>query len=527
VTHLSTRFQAISASALFILLGSLILPFPGVQNDEALFAIPIYLFTAKDLSIIIFHRHIPLMVMSYVGTLKTWLYAGIFKFSSVNIWSVRLPMVLAGALTVFIFYRFTSRAAGPAAAVIAAFLLASDPCFLLTNTFDWGPVALGHLLLVTGCFFLVRFGQEVHRMRDLALGFFFLGLGLWNKALMLWVLAGLACALVVVFHREGRKLASRKRIAIGIIAFILGALPVLLYNIRHPNSTLGSNAHIESASASVVVKNKLMMLRVTLNGSGLFAFIPAPEWDRPRPPETRRGRAAQWVSDHLLKSQSSGFDYLFLAALAAVPLWWRSRAARFSLAFMIVTWIAMAATQGAGGAVHHTILLWPFPQFFVAVVLAALPWRRVAMAIGIVAVAMNLLVDNEYLRELDVNGASGGFTDALFPLSAAIPDGPPIYVVDWGMDNTIAMFHEGRALVRPVDGLFRTSTPNEGERHMIETVFSDPAAIFVGHVPGRETTPEVRPILDRAAASFGRQKQMIRIITDSHGRPEFEIFKFV
>ncbi len=536
MTNLSTRVTAFCASALFLTLGAALIPFAGVQNDEALFGNPLYLFNAKELSINVFHRHIPLMVMSYVGTLKTWIYAAIFHFLSVNVWTVRLPMVLTGALTIFIFYRFTLRAAGPAAALIAAFLLATDPSFLMTDTFDWGPVALGHFLLVTGCFCLLRFWQEGYRMSDLSFGFAFLGLGLWNKALMLWALAGLASAVVLVFPREVRQAVlpssspgvPRKAPAIAIAAFLLGALPFILFNVRHPNATLDSNAHLETAPPAAVIENKLSMVRGALNGSGLFGFIPAPDWiERVRPPVTRRGRFALWIHNHVGEHQSSGFDYVFLVAVAAVPLWWRLRAARFALVFIVMTWLAMAVTRDAGGAIHHAVLLWPFPQFFVAVILGSLSWRRVAVAAAVVLIAMNLLVVTEYIREFDQNGANGNFTDALFPLSDAIPeDGRPVYVVDWGMANTIALFHQGRVVVRPVEGLFRTDSPNENERKIIDAVLSDPAAIFVGHVPGREVMT-TRANLDRAAASRNLKKQMIRTIADSNGRPVFEIFQWL
>lgn len=528
MTNISTGFKALWASALFLILGAALIPYAGVQNDEALFGVPLYLFNAKDLSIIVFHRHIPLMVMSYVGTLKTWIYSAIFHVGPVNVWTVRLPMVLAGALTVFIFYRFTLRAAGPAAAGIAAFLLATDPSFLMTNTFDWGPVALGHLLLVTGCFCLLKFSQRRDQMRHLAQGFFFLGLGLWNKALMLWALAGLACAAVAVFWPEVRGFLSRKVFAIGIAPFLLGSLPFVLYNIRHANATLGSNAHFETAPAKLVLLNKLEMERGTLNGSGLFGFIPAEHWiDHTHPPVTRRGKIAEWIGSHVVEHQSTGFDYAFLAAVLAVPVWWRVRAARFALVFMVVTWLAMAVTRDAGGAIHHAVLLWPFPQFFVAIVLASLPWRPLGSVIGVALIAMNLLVVNEYIREFDQFGATGNFTDALFPLSDAIPEnGHPVYVVDWGMANTIAMFHKGRVEVRPVDSLFITATPNENETRIIKVVFEDHDALFIGHVPGHEVM-QTRANLDHTAASFHLRKQMVRIVTDSNGRPVFEIFRWV
>src|ERR1700675_4199187 len=104
-------------------------------------------------------------------------------------WVFRLPTVLLGALTVYIFFYLTDRSVNPQTAIVAALLLASDPTFLLTNTFDWGPVALEHILLVTGCFLLLKYAQE-RGERFLFAGFFFLGLGLWNKAIFVWALAG-------------------------------------------------------------------------------------------------------------------------------------------------------------------------------------------------------------------------------------------------------------------------------------------------------------------------------------------------
>jgi len=98
-------------------------------------------------------------------------------------------------------------------------------------------------------------------------------------------------------------------------------------------------------------------------------------------------------------------------------------------------------------------------------------------------------------------------------------------VIDWGMANTIAMFHQGRLQVRPIDSLFRTDSPTENERAIMRVVLADPDAIFVGHVPGREVM-DTRANLDRAAASLHRRKQMIRIIADSCGHPVFEIFRW-
>src|SRR5205814_5232527 len=91
--------------------------------------------------------------------------------------------------------------AGPSAAGAACGLLAADTLFLLTTCFDWGPVALQHLLLISALLSLVRFHQEGQR-RFLAAGFFLLGLGMWDKALFAWVLNGVALATLAVYPKE-------------------------------------------------------------------------------------------------------------------------------------------------------------------------------------------------------------------------------------------------------------------------------------------------------------------------------------
>ncbi len=503
------------------------IPFAGVQEDEALFGVPLFLFKQRELSLNIFHRELPLMVMSYVGTLKTLLYYYIFRIAGVTVWSVRLPMVLAGALTVFVLYKFTTQAAGAFAGLCAAFLLATDPTFLVTNTFDWGPVALGHLLVVTGCFFLLRFGQEHHKMRDLAQGFFFLGLALWNKALMFWILGGLTLG-GLVFWREIRRVLTFRTAGIATAAFLLGALPFVIFNVKRHNATLGENFRLEPATVSQIVLGKGRMVQMSLNGSGLLGFIPAAESEYTRPAVTRRGRVAQWIERHLGEHRTTGFDWMFLAALACVPLWWRKSGAWFALIFMFVTWLGMAITAGAGGAVHHSVLLWPFPAFFVAIVLASLPWRRVATVAVVAMVVMNLLVVNQYLADFDRNGANGNFTDAAFQLYKAFPKNrKPIYVTDWGMANTLAMFTRGRLDIRSALGLFQPEKPSDTDWEIIKRVMTDPDATFVGHVDGRENFQGVNEHFNRAAAAFGRKKQTIESISDSHGRPVYEIFRMV
>jgi hypothetical protein len=536
-----------SAFCLFVLLGAGFIPYAGVQNDEVIFVSPLYLFNPRAFSIGLFHRRIALMVLSYLGTLKTLLYIPILALFGPNVWSLRLPMVLVGGLTILFFFGLARRTAGLPAAVLGAFLLASDALFILTDTFDWGPVAMEHFLLVTGCFFLVKFAQANGRgLRNesaprlaagrwnLFMGFFLFGLALWNKAIFIWALAGLFCGAIAVLWPEIRrslKAASRNGLrpataaAIACAAFLTGALPLVIYNVHHPNVTAGDNVHFQTNA----FPPKFHMLLGTLDGSAMFGFLSGfDEEPNPKAAASLRGRAADWIAAHTGRPRRDAMVFALILAVLLVPWWWKCRTAWFSLVFMCVTWLAMAVTRDAGMSAHHSVLVLPFPQLFLATVLASLPWRKIAMTAGAVLVAINLLVVNQTIADFERNGALGNFTDAIFPLSKEFTDPVrPVVAVDWGMVDALSFLHHGHIALRNGDPPFKTDSPSEEDRKSIDWLLLTDNPIFVTHVPGLENFPEVRPNLDRAAADRGLHRELVKIVPDSNGRPVFEIFRFV
>jgi 4-amino-4-deoxy-L-arabinose transferase-like glycosyltransferase len=509
------------ACCLFALAGVALIPYAGIETDEALFADPFYQPLPEDLRIRVFHHDVPLMVMSYIGTLKTLLYWPVLRVFTPSPFSLRIPVVLVGVLTILLFYRFAEAVADARAALFASLVLAADPMFLLADTFDWGPVALEHLLLATGCLTMAR--------RRPALGCFFFGLALWNKAVFVWALAGLAAGAVVAYWPQLRRVAGDRRTVVrAACAFLAGSLPFLVYNIRHPNVTLESNAHFSFENFHL----KLYNLRNTVDGSGLFGFIAREESAaNPKAPASPLGRAAVWIRERAGAQRTSLFPYALVLAILAAPLWWRSpgrRAALFAMVFSAVTFLAMAVTRGAGGSVHHEVLLWPMPHLLVGVAAAALRPRWLAHAAGAVLVASNLLVMNQYIVQLERNGADIDFSDALYPLSDALSgqQDQTIYVIDWGMFDSLAFLHQGRLTLNGASAPFMAPEPNESERREIEAMLADPHGLFLTHVRSLEAYPGVGQRLDEAASAAGYAREFTRTIDDSNGRPVFELLRF-
>jgi 4-amino-4-deoxy-L-arabinose transferase-like glycosyltransferase len=505
--------------------------YAGIQEDEALFSIPFYSPIPREYKIRTSHHDIPLMVMSYVGALKTWIYWPLVQWFGPSVWTVRLPVALAGAITVFIFYHLIRNSGGPRAVFAAsagALLLATDPVFLLTNTYDWGPVAIEHVLLVGGCYLLLRFAkarsEEAHsRVWRLVFGFMCFGLALWNKALFVWALTGLAVAAVTTCRHEIRQCLTLRTAGIALASFLFGALPFVVFNLRADNATVSENAHLDLDH----LPQKWLQLERAADGSSLFAFMVDEDADAPvKPPYTWRGRLAELIRRVFGEHRETWFFSVFGVILACGPLWWRSRAARFSLVFLVVAWSMMAVTRNAGGAAHHDILLWPFPILFAVSALAQIPWRWLAVSAAAAMVLANLLVVNQYTLQFERDGAAENFTDALFALQRALPENQTVYVIDWGMNATSQLSHQGRLDIHYAHGPLSSHPPDADSSAQLRSMLADSGAIWVDHVASREAFQGTGAILEKFASAAGYRREVLQTVADSNGRPVFEIFCF-
>jgi hypothetical protein len=179
----------------------------------------------------------------------------------------------------------------------------------------------------------------------------------------------------------------------------------------------------------------------------------------------------------------------------------------------------MVLTAGAGAAAHHVILLWPFQFLAIAAALAAIPIRWVAVAATVLLCAANLAVTNEYYWELVRNGPDIRWTDAVYPLERRLETlrSPDIYIIDWGIFETINLLSDNAAPVRQLDW---------SDQDNLRKVVSDPRAAFVAHTPKYAYFPQQRATLEDIAQSAGYEEVPIEIIYDRNGRPTFDVFRF-
>ncbi len=518
----------------FVLQGLVLIPYVGIQTDEALFGSAIYQPIGVEYAARILGHTVPTMVMSYIGALKAWTYAVIFAVWPPSPYSLRIPVLLIGAVTIWLFFLLLRDMAGRRAALAGAALLAFDTTFLLTTTFDWGPVAFQHLLLVAAVYFLFRF----HRSGELVwlcAGFFCLGMGLWDKALFVWMLGGLTAAVIVVFPRQFRFRLTWRNFGLAAACFLLGCWPLVGYNKARELKTFRANARYSAAG----IDDKLDLIRWSMEGSSLLGYIvreePAPQ---PGHPASSIEEWSVALSGAMDEPRVALTGVAFVLALGLLPWLWATPARKpilFALVFMVVTWVQMGFTQEAGGGTHHTVLLWPFPHLVIAIAFAQATGvlRRAGLAVLAAAITIvcgsNFLVTNQHLTQLIERGAGPIWTDAIYPLAACLETVPAkrVYIMDWGMFDALRVLGQGRLpLAVGSDQVAKESMDNT-DRRLLNEMLETSDAIYVGHTDGNETLSGVSARMKAFAEAAGYRKRTLKVIGDRNGRPMFEVYRWV
>jgi hypothetical protein len=526
------RWVGCFSALIFFFLGCVILPYPGLQNDEVIF-VPADYRVPGSAVFLAFHDHLPLMLMSYMGTLKSWLYAGILNVFPPSCWTVRLPVLFLGAVTVWLFVDLLQEIQGIRAAWLGGLLLATDTMFLVTACFDWGPVVLQHLMIVAGLLLIVRFALR-SGSSALFWGFFCLGLGLWDKALFLWNLGGLAVAALIVYWGAVRARLTVRNTALAGGGLVLGALPLIAYNLVFGLATLHANSTFRFDEFA----SKFRSLRGTWNGSAVLGYIASLPGQAGQPRDARNVLERLSYALHSLTGDhpKNRLEWAFLAAVILTALLWRSPACKkllFVLLALAVAWFQMAITKDAGASAHHVVLLWPLAYLFLAVALAEAASRWGRLGAGLVAVvvvylvAQNLLVTNQHFYLFARYGSPRSWTDAIYALSGDLGQtrASQIVVSDWGIVNSLILLQRDRLPLVQADENFLSPAESDSERRRDRQRLE--SGLWVGHtLPYREIS-QVNDSVMKAAATAGFHKQILRLVSDTHGSPAYEIFRFV
>jgi 4-amino-4-deoxy-L-arabinose transferase-like glycosyltransferase len=462
-------------------------------------------------------QQIPLMVIPYIGALKSWMMKAVIGVFGPSVVAIRLPGVTLGTVTIYLFSLLLRRICGREAALVGTALLATDPVFGMTTKWDWGPVVLQHLLLV-GALYQVAAFVDTRRPGRLGLAGVLLGLAVWDKAVFVWMLGGLVVSTVVVLRRRLMPFLKPLYLAMALGGFLLGASPLVVYNLRNDWVTFRSNSKLSADD----VAGKARLLWSTLEGASMSGVVARAAGDGPeRAVESSDERAVTKFAKLTGEPRSTWQGYLFLAGLAS-----GSVVAVWGGVWMLVSWLAMALTVGAGGGVHHVVLLWPLPQMVIAAGIASTlmvkhPVWRMVMVVGAMGVAAQGIAVSLTHRSDEVRfGTQVAWSDALHVLPQAIgaTERKRVCVADWGFYDSLKLMGGGRIELCQVNA---TEQANEALAAM-----RSGNTVFVGHTEENRFLPEMNAGLERLARQERLRKVIGRTLRDRNGREMIELFWF-
>lgn len=481
-------------------------------------------------------KDLPLMIVDYVGALNSYLLWLYFKIGGISVAMMRLWPITVGAAILWLSYRFTRAVIGSYAAVITAFLLATQPSFIfftrqgiyVTNT----TIALTLVILLA----LWRWLQTGRR-RWWFVAAFAAGLGLWAKFIMLWPLLALAVLLPLLWllrvplqlqgspQLSPRQLLSPRALAGTLAAFFLGLSPFILFNVQtgatfaHFTKTLGQTYYgVENTDYWHNLGERWQQLGDFLRGDHFWYLggnfsdsLAQPAWLlafalilsalvlRRHDPEFRK------------RSLRGLFIYLFIVILLVqTPLTptalWYTHLAIFS------PFLAMATATGLDVLLQGV---------------SNRRWRSMAAA-GFVLVlgASALQADIHYHQALSASGGYADHSDASYRLVAALQaDGiTQPYALDWGFDAPLILISKGQVNPIEIFGYEPYAQPDAGFPDRVRPLLHQPGTVFLLHAPDRTNFPGRREGLEALAAAEHIPLQTLAIIRERSGASHTEIW---
>ncbi len=220
---------AVTAACVFVLLAAYRIELPGLYFDELIF-VDAAQGNPDTAWIHMRLGSVPFFIIPYLGALKAWIYAPVFRLFGVSALTVRLPVILIAALTLLIFYRAMRRELGVVWAAIVVWIMAVDPANIFPSRLDWGPTVLMHLFQasILALWFSYR---NKPKLWKIGLVFVCCGLGFFDKFNFVWLVSAFVIGVFLCYPDSVKDLwiSSSKSVRWAALIFVSIGLATMLY----------------------------------------------------------------------------------------------------------------------------------------------------------------------------------------------------------------------------------------------------------------------------------------------------------
>jgi hypothetical protein len=503
------------------------LDLPGLHNDEAQEAGLPALQIASGAPVSAFRnvgigpRHFPLMVQDYIGALHVYISVPFIAAFGPSTFSVRLPTLLIGAITLLLTFGFTRSGWGSPVALLSTILLAVHPSFIFWSRQGTLVASVTLAIAMALLWAATRWSKHGNARTALAAGLL-AGAGVYSKIVFVWILGGMAGAALLLnlthlIRARAPAWPRRPALASTLAAtggFAVGVTPLLAFHAlsRGVALTLAGEMFSTGAAGWGQLWGRLDHFAAVLTAQNHFWYLGSspgnPLW--------------LWAFG--------------LAALAImVQATRRAAHARRGLALVLlpatgVLLVPLTPTP-AGLFPHHLALFTPLWTTVVAVGAAAAAHlaRQHRAALFAIAFGLTALVSGDVTADLHMHralakgGGEGPHSAAIYVLAERLQSLQPAHTValDWGIAPQVRYLTVERITPSEVFGYGHAADAGFGAR--LQPFFQQPGTVFVLHTP-EETIFQRRTEFTEIAAKGGYALQKIGVVRKHSGVPMFELF---
>ena len=497
---------------------------PGLQYDEMLF-VNAALGTVDDSFV---HRRIlgvPVMLMPYIGALKSYIYGPIFRLWGTSPATIRWPAIAISAVSLLLAYAIAQCLLPPGTALWVLALVATDPAFIFHTKLDYGPIVLAtffRLLTVLAFVLFVRRGSFWFA----ALAIAALAMGLFDKSNFVWFVNALLVAGIVAFRKDLVAIARRhpRRSAAAIAGLLAVLLGFLLFSIAPLLSSIGYGNTFELTGGRL---QRMTML-------------------------VKRGLSSEYLRDLTMehpRMAGSWAPFGFAVAMGILLLKFaRTRsewtAGIFFALLFLVTFVQFVVTRETHGA-HHAISLWPWHHYLIVLAASVLAanhnaTRRRPLRVWMTSFLVILIVASQVhttLAFVTAHRAGHGFRvawdPAIYRLSEELErrhaTATRVLSTDWGMHTQLQGLaaRSRRARYRDVWIPFRHLhlAPADVRASLRDKVV-EAGALIVAHSAAATEFEETRRNLLNLVRSERLRIHRLAVIENVDGKPIYEIYRF-
>src|SRR5712692_6593557 len=455
--------------------GLLILANPGFQYDEALLVLGAVHMRHSPGELALPHdpntwfcpssRCFPLMTVRYAGAIKEYLCLPLFAAFGPSAEAVRIVSMLLGMLGLYGLGVLIAGKVSPAAAAVAACVIAVNPAYVGLTVFDNGTVAIWMGALGVLCLAASHYLRRQSVRAAFWLGTS-MGLGVWARANFVWLLVAVFASALIVLGRRIWQPASHW--AAATLGGAIGCAPFLLYQVISRGGTWEAIGMFTSRETlRQLISARLVMFSETLLSDREHRAI----WDGPALHDWQR-----WLFPGVV----------FVGCLVCFGA--NSRWVRCCIfAFLFLDGFLFLSRMPV--AEHHLIVLVPLAAILTVcasfTIASQYRWgRSVAVCLAIVYFGSAIYWQVAAVRGVWRSGGVGQWSDAVFALSEYLQQkypGKEIKILDWGLQNNLYILSDGKISSREIydDG--------SGEQRWIEQIRQ--GEIFLMNGPANRQFP--------------------------------------